>query len=174
MAKNLHQRLLKLEIPHVFDDYGPGHHLWPYWNRDLKETLPAIMARFRKGSRPPARVTFTAVEPRYAVYGWSVSVKRPALEFSRLAKADRARVHALGQRQRDGHDTRAVYAPRDALPDHDHAARGAAETYRVDREQARPAAHRSCRSARATRRRSTRRARRRGSSPRSVRIEPAP
>ena len=53
MAKNVHQRLLKLEIPHVFDDYGPGHHLWPYWNRDLKETLPAIMARFRKGSRPP-------------------------------------------------------------------------------------------------------------------------
>jgi S-formylglutathione hydrolase FrmB len=89
MAKNVHQRLLKLHIPHVIDDYGPGHHLWPYWNRDLKETLPSIMARFRKGSRPPARVTFTAVEPRYAVYGWSVSVKRPALEFSRLAKANR-------------------------------------------------------------------------------------
>jgi S-formylglutathione hydrolase FrmB len=89
MAKNVHQRLLKLGIPHVFDDYGPGHHLWPYWNRDLKETLPAIMARFRKGSRPPAQVTFSAVEPRYSVYGWTVSVKRPALEFSRLARANR-------------------------------------------------------------------------------------
>jgi S-formylglutathione hydrolase FrmB len=89
MAKNVHQRLRKLGIPHVFDDYGPGQHLWPYWNRDLKQTLPAIMARFRKGSRPPARVTFNAVEPRYAVYGWTVSVKRPALEFSRLSKADR-------------------------------------------------------------------------------------
>jgi S-formylglutathione hydrolase FrmB len=89
MAKNVHQRLQKLHIPHVFDDYGPGHHLWPYWNRDLKETLPAIMARFRKGSRPPARITFNAAEPTYSVYGWTVSVKRPAMEFSRLANASR-------------------------------------------------------------------------------------
>jgi S-formylglutathione hydrolase FrmB len=90
MAKNVHQRLRKLGIPHVFDDYGPGQHLWPYWTRDLKETLPAIMTRFRKGSRPPARVTFNAVEPRYSVYGWTISVKRPALEFSRLSKANAA------------------------------------------------------------------------------------
>jgi S-formylglutathione hydrolase FrmB len=89
MAKNVHQRLLQLHIPHVFDDYGPGHHLWPYWNRDLKETLPAIMARFRKGSRPPARITFTAAESSYTVYGWSVALKRPALEFSVLAEAGR-------------------------------------------------------------------------------------
>jgi hypothetical protein len=32
-------------------------------------------------------VTFSAVEPRYSVYGWTVSVKRPVLEFSRLANA---------------------------------------------------------------------------------------
>lgn len=90
MAKNVHRRLRRLRIGHVFDDYGAGQHLWPYWTRDLRETLPAIMARFRKGSRPPARVTFRAAEPRYSVYGWSVSVKRPALEFSRLANASRA------------------------------------------------------------------------------------
>jgi len=90
MAKNVDQRLRKFGIPHVFDDYGAGQHLWPYWNRDLSETLPGIMARFRKGSRPPARITFNAVEPRYAVYGWTVKLKRPALEFSRLAKAGRS------------------------------------------------------------------------------------
>jgi S-formylglutathione hydrolase FrmB len=89
MAKNVHRRLRQLHIPHVFDDYGAGHHLWPYWTRGLKQTLPAIMARFRKGSRPPARVTFTAVEPRYSVYGWRVRIDRPALEFSRLANAGR-------------------------------------------------------------------------------------
>jgi esterase/lipase superfamily enzyme len=89
MAKNIHARLQKLHIAHVLDDYGAGQHLWPYWNRDLSETLPGIMARFRKGSRPPARVTFNAVEPSYSVYGWSVKFKRPALEFSRLAKANR-------------------------------------------------------------------------------------
>jgi S-formylglutathione hydrolase FrmB len=26
----LHDRLTQLGIPHVFDDYGPGHHAWPY------------------------------------------------------------------------------------------------------------------------------------------------
>jgi S-formylglutathione hydrolase FrmB len=89
MAKKLHQRLLQLKIRHVFDDYGLGQHRWPYWNRGLKETLPAIMARFHKGSRPPARVTFKAAEPRYSVYGWSVAFDRPALEFSVLADAGR-------------------------------------------------------------------------------------
>jgi S-formylglutathione hydrolase FrmB len=111
MAKNLHQRLLKLKIPHVFQDYGPGHHLWPYWNRDLKETLPAIMTRFRKGSRPPAKVTFTAVEPRYSVYGWTVSVKRPALEFSRLAKASRSGFSLSGSGSATV-STPALFAPR--------------------------------------------------------------
>jgi S-formylglutathione hydrolase FrmB len=90
MANNVHKRLQALHIRHVFDDYGPGQHMWPYWNRDLTETLPSIMERFAAGSRPPARVTFKAAEPRYSVYGWSVSVRRPALEFSQLSNASRA------------------------------------------------------------------------------------
>jgi S-formylglutathione hydrolase FrmB len=89
MAKNLHQRLLQLHIRHVYDAYGAGHHIWPYWNRGLKETLPAIMTRFRKAPKPPARVTFNAVEQRYSIYGWDVVIDRPALEFSRLANAGR-------------------------------------------------------------------------------------
>jgi S-formylglutathione hydrolase FrmB len=89
MATEVHKRLLDLHIPHVFDDYGPGHHLWAYWNRGLEQTMPAIMKRFRDGSKPPARVTFTAAEPTYSAYGWTVKVKRPAMEFSRLIKADR-------------------------------------------------------------------------------------
>jgi hypothetical protein len=88
-AFTLHRRLRELRIPHVFEDYGPGHHLWAYWNRGLRQTLPAIMSRFRAVPRPPARITFTAAEPRFSAYGWSVSVRRPAMEFSRLAKAGR-------------------------------------------------------------------------------------
>ncbi len=87
MATEVHKRLLALHIPHVFDDYGPGHHLWAYWNRGLEQTLPAIMKRFRRGSKPPARITFKAVEPSYSAYGWSVRIKRPALEFSELSNA---------------------------------------------------------------------------------------
>jgi S-formylglutathione hydrolase FrmB len=87
MATEVHKRLLDLHIPHVFDDYGPGHHLWAYWNRGLKQTLPAIMKRFHRGSKPPRPITFKAAEPSYSAYGWSVRIKRPALEFSTLSKA---------------------------------------------------------------------------------------
>ncbi|KAA9162950.1 esterase family protein [Amycolatopsis acidicola] len=38
------ERLTALGIPHTFDDYGPGTHTAPYWQRDLREELPALMA----------------------------------------------------------------------------------------------------------------------------------
>jgi diacylglycerol O-acyltransferase / trehalose O-mycolyltransferase len=39
----LHRRLRTLHIRHVWDDYGPGTHSWPYWRRDLQKTLPALL-----------------------------------------------------------------------------------------------------------------------------------
>jgi len=39
----LHDRLRTLGIRHVWDDYGPGTHDWPYWRRDLRETLPDLV-----------------------------------------------------------------------------------------------------------------------------------
>ena len=32
-------------IAHTWDDYGPGSHTWPYWTRDLKQTLPPLLFR---------------------------------------------------------------------------------------------------------------------------------
>jgi S-formylglutathione hydrolase FrmB len=83
----LHERLAAAQLPHVWDDYGPGAHAWPYWARDLRETLPQILTAFAKPPPVPARVRFETIEPRYSVYGWRVAVKRPALEFSRLEGA---------------------------------------------------------------------------------------
>ncbi|MEA2396712.1 MAG: hypothetical protein QOK25_268 [Thermoleophilaceae bacterium] len=87
---DLHNRLAQLGIAHVWDDYGPGGHQWPYWQRDLKESLPAIMAAFAHPPKPPSPFTFTAVEPRYQAYGWQVTIDRLALEWSRLENAGRA------------------------------------------------------------------------------------
>src|SRR5262245_31051855 len=42
------------------------------------------MSVFRHPRPAPASFTFTAVEPSYAVYGWSAAVQRRALEFSTL------------------------------------------------------------------------------------------
>jgi diacylglycerol O-acyltransferase/trehalose O-mycolyltransferase len=39
----MHERLARLGIRHVWDDYGPGTHDWPYWRRDLQRTLPGLM-----------------------------------------------------------------------------------------------------------------------------------
>ena len=39
----LHARLQARGIRHVWDDYGPGTHDWPYWRRDLRETLPDLV-----------------------------------------------------------------------------------------------------------------------------------
>jgi S-formylglutathione hydrolase FrmB len=47
MSVSLHRRLLDLGIPHIWDDYGPGTHSWPYWQRDLREALPSILATLR-------------------------------------------------------------------------------------------------------------------------------
>jgi diacylglycerol O-acyltransferase / trehalose O-mycolyltransferase len=43
MNVRLHARLRALGIRHVWDDYGPGTHDWPYWRRDLRQTLPDLM-----------------------------------------------------------------------------------------------------------------------------------
>jgi S-formylglutathione hydrolase FrmB len=87
---SLHRRLTALGIPHVWDDYGPGGHDWPYWNRDLAETLPIFMADFAHPPAPPGAVTYTSIQPLYQVFGWSVSVRRGVLEFSTLGGAGAA------------------------------------------------------------------------------------
>src|SRR5256714_5680690 len=84
---NMHNRLVELKLPHVWDDYGAGGHAWYYWQRDLRETLPGIMKTFAHPPAPPSPFNFRAIEPSHSVYGWRVSVKRPALEFSELRAA---------------------------------------------------------------------------------------
>jgi S-formylglutathione hydrolase FrmB len=46
MSLSFHQRLLSLGIPHTWNDYGPGTHSWPYWQRDLTEAMPSLMSTF--------------------------------------------------------------------------------------------------------------------------------
>ena len=50
----LHAKLDELGIAHVYDDYGPGVHDWPYWARDLERTLRNLTAVF--GATAPVTV----------------------------------------------------------------------------------------------------------------------
>ena len=89
MSLSLHRRLDRLGIPNIWDDYGPGGHTWPYWQRDLKRTLPHLMRVFSSPDPAPAKVTYRSIDRRYSVFGWRVRIGRRALEFSRLAGAGR-------------------------------------------------------------------------------------
>jgi S-formylglutathione hydrolase FrmB len=90
MSTEFDQALDGLHIAHVFQDYGPGAHTWPYWQRDLQLTLPALMAAFAGGDHIPAKVTFTTAERRYRAFGWRVAVARPEeLAFTTLRDASR-------------------------------------------------------------------------------------
>jgi hypothetical protein len=84
---HFHERLLALNIPSLYDDYGPGTHAWPYWTRDLKWSIGAIMEAFRHPPPEPTRVTYTIADAQYSVYGWSVTMHRTAEEFSTLSEA---------------------------------------------------------------------------------------
>jgi S-formylglutathione hydrolase FrmB len=84
MSVSFRDRLLRLGIPSTWDDYGPGSHTWPYWQRDLRQTLPTLMSVFAHPRPRPSSFSFTAVAPQYGVYDWSVDVRRAALEFSTL------------------------------------------------------------------------------------------
>ena len=84
MSASFHDKLASLGIPHVWDDYGPGGHAWPYWQRDLRQTLPAIMSTFAHPRRAPRTFVYEAIEQTYKVYGWTVRLNRPVLEFSKL------------------------------------------------------------------------------------------
>jgi S-formylglutathione hydrolase FrmB len=84
----LHRKLDELGIAHIWNYYGAGGHAWYYWNRDLSQLLPRLMALYADGGQlQPDHFAYTAIEPSYDVYGWHVAIERPALEFSTLRQA---------------------------------------------------------------------------------------
>jgi S-formylglutathione hydrolase FrmB len=89
LTKLFHARLQALGIPSYLDDYGPGTHSWPYWTRDLQQSIGPLMNDFAHPLPAPTKVTYTAAEPSYSIYGWQVKVHRAVEEFSTLAGAGR-------------------------------------------------------------------------------------
>jgi len=95
-AINMHEELERLKIPHVWDDYGAGGHTWFYWQRSLRQTLPALLATFADPPAPPRTFTHKSIDPSFSVYGWDVTIDRPALEFAELQDASRDGFELVG------------------------------------------------------------------------------
>ena len=77
-------RLNALHIPASFNSYGGGTHAWPYWTRDLAQSIDPIMFNFAHPAPTPSSFTYTSADTAYAVYGWQVKTQRTAREFSTL------------------------------------------------------------------------------------------
>jgi S-formylglutathione hydrolase FrmB len=75
---NLHRRLDELGIEHVYDDYGPGAHTWPYWDAALAATLPGVLDQAARSSvdRRPDVIHHLAYEPSFSVWGHDVRIDR--------------------------------------------------------------------------------------------------
>jgi S-formylglutathione hydrolase FrmB len=87
MSIALHDQLDTLKIAHVWNDYGPGTHTWPYWQDDLKADLPRFMATFANPPAAPRRFGYLSAEPVFSVYGWRVKMDREVTEFAEITDA---------------------------------------------------------------------------------------
>ena len=88
------RRIESLGIPAYFDAYGAGTHAWPYWTRDLQQSIDKIMSDFAHPSPNPSQFSYRSADDRYGVYDWNVAMRRDAREFSTLS-GDACRGFAL-------------------------------------------------------------------------------
>src|SRR3954454_1939964 len=77
-------RLNALHIPAHFDYYGAGTHAWPYWTRDVAQSIDSIMFDFSHPAPTPTAFTYTSGDNAFDVYGWALTFHRTAREFSTL------------------------------------------------------------------------------------------
>jgi S-formylglutathione hydrolase FrmB len=77
-------------VPVTLDAYGPGSHNWPYWQRDLQWLIGPLMRVFAHPPAAPARKAFMSADDPWSQWGYTVSITRPAREFSTLREGDRS------------------------------------------------------------------------------------
>ena len=77
------------KIPVDYHDYGPGTHSWPYWARDLQQSIGRIDKTFADNAPAPARKDYLSGENPWSQWGYDVAIQRPAREFSHLYNGDR-------------------------------------------------------------------------------------
>lgn len=80
-----HQRLDGLGISSYYDAYGPGTHSWPYWQRDLSESIGPLMTDFANPAPDPSTFSYTSGDGSYSDYGWQVAVNGTERGFSTLS-----------------------------------------------------------------------------------------
>ncbi|WP_020673667.1 alpha/beta hydrolase [Amycolatopsis nigrescens] len=83
----MHRRLDELGIEHEWH-HGPGTHNWPYWLRDLRNTLPVLMRAFADPPAQPKPFSHTSAEDEYTAGDWTVRLSRSEAAFCTLSEVD--------------------------------------------------------------------------------------
>jgi len=79
--------LQRLRIPVTWQDLGSGGHNAAGFDQQLGLALPWIMQAFAGPPPAPPRVSYASAQPTWSMWGWAVSMNRPAAEFSILRNA---------------------------------------------------------------------------------------
>jgi S-formylglutathione hydrolase FrmB len=67
--------------PHTDDFYGPGHHSWPYWTRDLSRFLVWLTPRLGMRVDPPPAFSVRSARPAFAAWDWEFRASHQVREF---------------------------------------------------------------------------------------------
>jgi S-formylglutathione hydrolase FrmB len=87
---SFHDALLADGIPHLYEDYGPGCHGIPEFQREFADSLPGIEEVFAHPQPAPRTFDYESIEPRFAIWGWDVAADPTrALEFMQMHHAGR-------------------------------------------------------------------------------------
>lgn len=81
---SFHERLDELGIDHLWDDYGNGTHIWPYWEDGLQIAMPRWLEIAADAPADPVPFSYTTIEPAFSVYGFDVTIERDVREFATL------------------------------------------------------------------------------------------
>jgi len=84
MNQELVKELDARGIPHTDYFYGPGHHAWPYWIRDLKLFLTWLAPRVGQSVPAPATFSYHTAREAFAPWGWRFHADRDVRENTYL------------------------------------------------------------------------------------------
>jgi S-formylglutathione hydrolase FrmB len=77
-------------ITATVEDYGPGVHTWPYWQRDLHDALPLMMDTFAHPPAPPLPWSYRTIDRHFNVWGYRFGRAGGAPGWTELQDVSRA------------------------------------------------------------------------------------
>lgn len=94
---SFHDALLAAGIPHFFEDYGPGCHAIPEFQKEFADSLPGIETVFADPPAAPKTFDYESIEPHFDIWGWHIDADPArALEFLQLRHAGRHGLTLIG------------------------------------------------------------------------------